>query len=68
MIATRDSGSSCFSGGETRIHGSPCFFTIATPPVVPSASARSKRSSEVRSLPWSASMNSPASCGWRIAA
>lgn len=33
------------------LHGSLCFLTIATPPVVPSARACSKRSSAVRSLP-----------------
>ncbi len=56
LMATRDSGSSCFPRGETRIHGSPCFLTIATP-VVPSSRACSKRSSDVRSLPWRAVMN-----------
>lgn len=44
LIATRLAGSSCFARGETLIHGSPCFLTIATQP----ASARAPPSAENR--------------------
>ncbi|SEB98869.1 hypothetical protein SAMN05216532_0117 [Streptomyces sp. 2231.1] len=65
--ATRFSGSSCLPGGETLIHGSPCFVTMSTPPVVPSSSAASKRVRASRSLFSRASRNFSGSCGWRIA-
>ncbi|MGW3660919.1 hypothetical protein ACWD6R_37100 [Streptomyces sp. NPDC005151] len=68
LMATRLSGFSCLPRGETLIHGSPCFLTIATPPVMPSARACSKRSSDVRSLSCWTVMNSPVSCGWPRAA
>jgi hypothetical protein len=46
--ATRFSGSSCLPSGETLIHGSPCFSTMSTPPVVASSSAVPKRVSASR--------------------
>lgn len=47
--ATRFSGYSCLPSDKILIHGSPCFLTMSTPPVVPSSSAVPKRGGASRS-------------------